>query len=148
MSLDGRAGGAPPNGSPWTCGAQIGAAVDQFAVFVEGVALWIGVPAWTVLGTVLILLLTLLQSSSKPRVPKFTGDHTPDDKARQRQRITKLRATSKLFTPPYPNGWYCLCRSSDLTPGDVLPLTAFGRELVCFRGKRDHQATFTWRRGE
>ena len=53
----------------------------------------------------------------------------------RRRHITKLRATSKLFPPPYPNGWYRICLSSDVKKGEVIPITAFGQELVVFRGQ-------------
>ena len=46
-----------------------------------------------------------------------------------------MRATSKLFPPPYPNGWYRICLSSDVKKGEVIPITAFGQELVAFRGQ-------------
>ena len=35
--------------------------------------------------------------------------------------------------PPYPTGWYLLCRSDELAPGAVLPMRYFGRELVAYR---------------
>ena len=37
--------------------------------------------------------------------------------------------------PPYPRGWYTIADSDDLAPGDVLPIHAFGREFVVFRGE-------------
>jgi phenylpropionate dioxygenase-like ring-hydroxylating dioxygenase large terminal subunit len=36
--------------------------------------------------------------------------------------------------PPYPNGWFQVAYSDELAPGQVLPLSYFGRELVAFRG--------------
>jgi len=35
--------------------------------------------------------------------------------------------------PPYPRGWYVIAESSDLRPGDVKTVKAFGREVVVFR---------------
>ena len=35
--------------------------------------------------------------------------------------------------PPYPTGWYLLCRSDELAPGEVLTVHYFGRELVAYR---------------
>ena len=35
--------------------------------------------------------------------------------------------------PPYPNGWFQIAYSDELAPGQVVPLTYFGRELVAFR---------------
>ena len=35
--------------------------------------------------------------------------------------------------PPYPNGWFQVAYSDELHPGDVVPLTYFGEELVLFR---------------
>ncbi len=35
--------------------------------------------------------------------------------------------------PPFPNGWFQVAYSDELTPGDVVPLTYFGTELVLYR---------------
>ncbi len=37
------------------------------------------------------------------------------------------------YTQPIPFGWFALAYSRELAPGDVLPLSYFGRELVLFR---------------
>jgi 3-ketosteroid 9alpha-monooxygenase subunit A len=37
--------------------------------------------------------------------------------------------------PPYPNGWFQIAYSEELAPGQVMPLSYFGRELVAFRSK-------------
>jgi nitrite reductase/ring-hydroxylating ferredoxin subunit len=37
--------------------------------------------------------------------------------------------------PPFPNGWFQVAYSDELTGGGVLPLHYFGRHLVLFRGK-------------
>jgi phenylpropionate dioxygenase-like ring-hydroxylating dioxygenase large terminal subunit len=36
--------------------------------------------------------------------------------------------------PPFANGWFQVAYSDELTSGQVLPLSYFGRELVAFRG--------------
>ena len=79
------------------------------------------------------LLFVVWTWLSSPRKPEpFKG---VSDEENRRLNITKLRATSKLFPGPYPNGWYYICRSSDLKRGDTLSVTAFGRELAGFRGE-------------
>ena len=35
--------------------------------------------------------------------------------------------------PPYPDGWFQVAYSDDVGPGQVVPLSYFGRELVLFR---------------
>ena len=35
--------------------------------------------------------------------------------------------------PPYPTGWYLLCRSDELATGEVKPMHYFGRDLVAYR---------------
>ena len=35
--------------------------------------------------------------------------------------------------PPYPTGWYLLCRSDELAAGEVKPMHYFGRDLVAYR---------------
>eukprot|EP00930_Biecheleria_cincta_P076489 TRINITY_DN63695_c0_g1_i1.p1 TRINITY_DN63695_c0_g1~~TRINITY_DN63695_c0_g1_i1.p1 ORF type:complete len:743 (-),score=102.91 TRINITY_DN63695_c0_g1_i1:48-1955(-) len=52
-----------------------------------------------------------------------------------RQRMTKLRANSKLFPPPYPNGWYVACRSDDVPKGHAISASVCGKEFVVFRGE-------------
>jgi 3-ketosteroid 9alpha-monooxygenase subunit A len=37
--------------------------------------------------------------------------------------------------PPYPNGWFRVAYSSELSAGEVKPLHYFGQELVLFRGE-------------
>ena len=37
--------------------------------------------------------------------------------------------------PPFPNGWFQVAFSDELSTGDVLPLQYFGRHLVLFRGE-------------
>ena len=39
----------------------------------------------------------------------------------------------KCFMPPYPNGWYAVCNTADLSNGSVKSIVAFGRHLVAFR---------------
>lgn len=39
----------------------------------------------------------------------------------------------KRFPFPIPNGWFIVAEAADLAPGTVVPVYAFGRELVLFR---------------
>ena len=41
---------------------------------------------------------------------------------------------ARCTLPPFPNGWFQVAYSDELTPGQVRPLQAFGRDLVLFRG--------------
>ena len=41
--------------------------------------------------------------------------------------------TRQFPFPAFPNGWFQVAYSDELTPGQVLPLSYFGRELVAFR---------------
>jgi cholesterol 7-dehydrogenase len=52
-----------------------------------------------------------------------------------RKRLTKLRASSHLFPAPYPNGWYCICRSEDVKPGVAVAASACNREFAVFRAQ-------------
>jgi len=117
---------------------QILVIADTVGQLVDDLSLICGVHPYCLLGLLaLALLLSLmLLLAPKPVVAKFESVR---DRQLHQQRINKIRANSKLFTPPYPNGWYCVCRSHDLAAGDVIPISAFGRELVCFRGKGDKQ---------
>lgn len=42
---------------------------------------------------------------------------------------------SRFPMSPYPTGWYVVAHSQDVGPGAVLPMTRFGRELVCWRAE-------------
>ena len=37
------------------------------------------------------------------------------------------------FPLPIPNGWFAVCFSDELAPGQVVPMHFFGRDLVAFR---------------
>eukprot|EP00747_Dinoflagellata_sp_TGD_P026076 gnl/TRDRNA2_/TRDRNA2_131695_c0_seq1.p1 gnl/TRDRNA2_/TRDRNA2_131695_c0~~gnl/TRDRNA2_/TRDRNA2_131695_c0_seq1.p1 ORF type:complete len:539 (+),score=73.29 gnl/TRDRNA2_/TRDRNA2_131695_c0_seq1:156-1619(+) len=52
-----------------------------------------------------------------------------------RRRLTKLRAASHLFPPPFPNGWYLLCRSDEVPRKAAVPKSACDKEFVVFRGE-------------
>lgn len=43
--------------------------------------------------------------------------------------------SSRYPFPAAPNGWFSVAGGADIGPGDVRPLTYFGRDLVLFRGE-------------
>jgi len=43
--------------------------------------------------------------------------------------------SQRVPLPPYPNGWFCVCDSDELAPGEVKPIRYFGRDLVLYRGE-------------
>jgi len=43
--------------------------------------------------------------------------------------------SSRYPFPASPNGWFSVAAGADVAPGDVLPLTYLGRDLVLFRGE-------------
>jgi len=45
------------------------------------------------------------------------------------------KVKAKMFPPPYPNGWFRICGSSDIDHGKIKSVSALGREFVVFRGK-------------
>jgi len=49
---------------------------------------------------------------------------------------------SRYPFPATPNGWYALCQSAELAPGEVRALRYFGRELVAFRGEHGGARVF------
>jgi nitrite reductase/ring-hydroxylating ferredoxin subunit len=69
------------------------------------------------------------------RSAKAQTDTTKEKIARK--RLTKLRANSKLFPAPYPNGWYVLCKSEDVPTDKAIPVSACGKEFAVFRGKKN-----------
>jgi phenylpropionate dioxygenase-like ring-hydroxylating dioxygenase large terminal subunit len=42
--------------------------------------------------------------------------------------------------PPYPNGWFQVAYSDEVTPGAVVPLEYFGKSLVLFRTEQGNAA--------
>ena len=42
---------------------------------------------------------------------------------------------SRYPFPSVPDGWFCIAASADVGPGEVVPLSYLGRELVAFRGE-------------
>lgn len=54
--------------------------------------------------------------------------------AAARRRLTKLRANSKMFPAPFPNGWYHLCNAGEVPVGSAIPASACNKEFVVFRG--------------
>lgn len=52
-------------------------------------------------------------------------DPTPRPRSRRRQ----------WPFPAFPNGWFAVAYASELAPGDVRPVTYFGKELVVWRGE-------------
>jgi phenylpropionate dioxygenase-like ring-hydroxylating dioxygenase large terminal subunit len=61
-----------------------------------------------------------------PRDPDLLRDPS------RRPRV--LGSYTGRFPFPVPNGWFVVAASADLTPGEVVPLYYFARELVLFRG--------------
>ena len=53
----------------------------------------------------------------------------------RRRQLDALRASSGHFPGPFPNGWYHVCDASELAGGAVVSVSAFGREMVAFRGE-------------
>ena len=72
-----------------------------------------------ILALLVLAVLVLAFASGIGRKPHATRFQGTADEVVRRKRITKIRSGSRLFTSPYPNGWYCLCRSSDVKPGEV-----------------------------
>lgn len=50
-----------------------------------------------------------------------------------RSKAKASRTRPRFPLPRYPTGWFQVAWSSDLKPGDVLPLQYFGKDLVLFR---------------
>jgi len=76
-------------------------------------------------------LLSLLCCCAKTQQGEM---RTSSAAAIARRRLTKLRATSKLFPGPYPDGWYVLCKSEQVPSGQVVAMSACDTEFAVFRG--------------
>eukprot|EP00441_Pelagodinium_beii_P037694 CAMPEP_0197632596 /NCGR_PEP_ID=MMETSP1338-20131121/9266_1 /TAXON_ID=43686 ORGANISM="Pelagodinium beii, Strain RCC1491" /NCGR_SAMPLE_ID=MMETSP1338 /ASSEMBLY_ACC=CAM_ASM_000754 /LENGTH=480 /DNA_ID=CAMNT_0043204159 /DNA_START=21 /DNA_END=1463 /DNA_ORIENTATION=+ len=76
----------------------------------------------------------------KRPVPEEQAKAKAKEKARleqrRRQRLTKMRAGSKLFPPPYPNGWYPICREEEVPKGEAIPASSCGQEFAVFRNEK------------
>ncbi|XP_045526449.1 cholesterol 7-desaturase nvd isoform X2 [Pieris brassicae] len=66
-------------------------------------------------------------------------DHIPYIKGRDRvlhiARSQRNRQVGEKVPPPYPNGWFALAESRDLTVGKVLPVDALGENFCLYRGE-------------
>lgn len=51
--------------------------------------------------------------------------------------ITPLPIAARSSLPLYPNGWFAVAESEDLTADRMTPLTYFGRHLIAFRTAAD-----------
>ncbi len=60
-----------------------------------------------------------------PRHPEYISD--PATRPRVRAE------SGPRFPFPLPNGWFIVATSAELSPGDVVPLHYFGRDLVLYR---------------
>jgi len=50
--------------------------------------------------------------------------------------------TRRIDLPPYPRGWFAIASSDGLAPGDVRPISYFGRDLVLFRTTKGDARVF------
>lgn len=69
-----------------------------------------------------LLYFFLLQAKRKKRKKPYIH---PDYEPKRAQN----------YPPPFPNGWYSLCSSSDVKKGQVIEVEAFGKKLAVFRGE-------------
>ncbi len=70
--------------------------------------------------------------TSVPGLPMpYDGDMLFDTSRRPRV----LREGERRFPFHVPNGWFVVAEAKDLAPGQVMPLYAFGRHLVLYRGE-------------
>lgn len=80
---------------------------------------------------VAVLLSALHWWNMKPNYPDNTPRIGYDP---QSESFNMLRR--RTFPPPYPNGWYLLCQSSDLVAGaPPRAYSVLGREIIAFRGE-------------
>lgn len=69
-----------------------------------------------------------------PHRAPAAGPSAASLEAAARRRLTKLRAASKQFPPPFPNGWYHLVNSEDVPVGKAVAASACNKEFAVFRG--------------
>ena len=48
---------------------------------------------------------------------------------------TKLKKIGRTI-PPFPNGWYIVCKSSELLPGESMAIDQSGANITLFRNTR------------
>mmetsp|Transcript_22861 Transcript_22861/g.47415 ORF Transcript_22861/g.47415 Transcript_22861/m.47415 type:complete len:438 (+) Transcript_22861:24-1337(+) len=68
----------------------------------------------------------LFRTTTVPHSPRTHYHNSSVYKARRR----------KHFPPPFPNGWYHVCNSTDVKGGRVHSVSALGLDLVVFQGKK------------
>jgi cholesterol 7-dehydrogenase len=80
-----------------------------------------------------VLALTFCRGGKPPKSDAngYTRGAQPGSVARH--RLTKIRASKGHFPPPYPNGWFQLCRSDDVPKGEAIAASACNQEFCVFR---------------
>lgn len=53
------------------------------------------------------------------------------------KNIKKIRHSSKIFPPPFPNTWYFVDYSNNVRIGDVKPFSLSNKEMVIFRNRNN-----------
>ncbi|KAJ2941909.1 hypothetical protein O0L34_g10724 [Tuta absoluta] len=89
-----------------------------------------------------IVLVLLYRSFIKPEVyvKELTDvgfEHIPGGPERA-ARVARAQAARRLgsrIPPPYPNGWFSVAESGNVTAGGVLAVDALGQNLCVYRGE-------------
>ena len=78
------------------------------------------------LWTIILILLPVLYFVYRRKFRIFIYD--------QPEKVTRGKIVRGKCPPAYPNGWFWLIDSGDLSPGDVKFIQHCGRDVVLFRG--------------
>src|SRR5687767_3042835 len=87
-------------------------------MIIKIVALLFGVLVILLTGLYLLLFSYKWKKRDKPQLP-----------------LDYERIRAQDYPPPFPNGWFNLCSSSEIKKGQVKEVNALGKRLAVFRGQ-------------
>lgn len=85
-----------------------------------------------VAGLILVALTALISYASYSTARWISTLHLTSN-VREETSIRHSRQVGRKLPCPYPDAWYAVCFSEELSPGAVLPVTVCGHNLVVFR---------------
>jgi cholesterol 7-dehydrogenase len=124
------------------------AVTEAAAVFVQDLAAVGASPTFALLlkvlglGVAVVAVRYVLQCLFSPLLHVRKIGEVPVEWANKRNKQHSKAAMHvprlvdpEVMPPPFPNGWYFVCRSDELQVGDVRDVSMLGMHLVVFRGE-------------
>nr|AVD30015.1 Neverland [Lepeophtheirus salmonis salmonis] len=72
-------------------------------------------------------------------IPMNRVRHIENDSVSRQKVLNRIRRRRGSIPPPYPNGWYIIAQSTQVTSGSKLRVSALGREFLIYRGLESNE---------